>query len=320
MNWKSLIKKVFSVLGYNISKSHHAGHSDRPLPVNASTDSVMTIGGGSILVPGNHPLRNCIVSFPDYMSQLARLTKTFHSVSADLIAIDVGSNIGDSLCLIKSGADVPVVCIEGDPSALKYLKINSRQFANIVIVDSFLSDKIETKWIDVANTGWNCSLLPVSGATGTPIHFSTLSDVVRSLPVRCESVFLKIDVEGYEPMVVKGAVEFLQKTHPVIMLEYNYDALLSAKQDGVGMLTMLHSLGYGSVIIYDNRGVYLTSGTISEKLFISEIIVYAQSPYRNIPYYDLLIFPHDKQYLFESFRSEELAFFLRYMRQLNPLD
>jgi len=319
MNHKSLIKKIFNVFGYNIAKNHDSGPCVSPLPVTTFADSEITIGRFSVIAPGNHPIRSCLASFPVYMAQLARITKAFYSESSDLVAIDVGSNIGDSLCLIKSGADIPVICIEGDPMALGYLRNNSRQFTYIAIIDTFLSEQTETKSIDVTNTGWNCSLLPVSGPSGQPVRFSSLSDVMRTLPIRCKSVLLKIDVEGYEPMVVKGSLEFLKKIQPVIMLEYNFEALSSTKQDGPGMLDTLSDLGYGPVIVYDNRGLYLFSGLLTDEIFRAEINLYAQSPYRNIPYYDLLMFPRDKQYLYESFRSDELAPYLHHKYSASSL-
>lgn len=70
--------------------------------------------------------------------------------------IDVGANVGDTIAVVKTEVDVPVIGVEGDEVTFSYLEKNSKQFNNNTnVVKTFLGEKSEElnillkKWLGV---------------------------------------------------------------------------------------------------------------------------------------------------------------------------
>lgn len=61
--------------------------------------------------------------------------------------------------------------------------------------------------------------------------------------------FIKIDVEGYEEMVLQGAADTLRRNHPVLMIEI-FDENYSRVN------TYLYSIGYRCRIKAENDYIY----------------------------------------------------------------
>lgn len=63
---------------------------------------------------------------------------------------------------------------------------------------------------------------------------------------------VKIDVEGFEYYIVKGAVATFSRWKPVIFMEVNYDFLQDNKLSVAQLFELLRSCGYTSFIAADS--------------------------------------------------------------------
>jgi len=80
-----------------------------------------------------------------------------------------------------------------------------------------------------------------TNATGTPIHIRPIDSIDFDRPVR----FIKIDVEGFEPYIIRGAVKTIARDAPVILTEFFPRSLREiGKTSGVDYVAMLENLGY----------------------------------------------------------------------------
>jgi FkbM family methyltransferase len=75
--------------------------------------------------------------------------------------------------------------------------------------------------------------------------------------------FIKIDVEGAELMVLKGAVKTLEKHHPKLMLEYSDTNCKAAGYDRHDLVDFLKPLGYKFYSI-ENRGKLISLETAND--------------------------------------------------------
>lgn len=227
-----------------------------------------------------------------------------HKEWPDLVAVDVGANVGDSLALIKAGADVPVICIEGDQKVLALTRQNVKQFSRTQLVESFVAERDGDGTVAITKEGWNATLgVPSQG--GATVQFRTLDGILTETGGFPAHGLLKIDVEGYEPKVVAGANRFLASTRPIVVLEYNEEALRETGQDGPEMLKQLAAAGYGPCLWYESDGAYLTAGELGDPVSRQEIVRYCKCSYRAALYLDLVIFPEAFRDVFERFRSAE---------------
>jgi len=135
------------------------------------------------------------------------------------IAIDVGSNVGFWAWHLAREFD-HVHCFEPVPIHNECLRLNSRGMDNISIHEEALSDK-ECE-VELLVYDGNCGATHVNQDCQRPGEtFTRVTADCRTLDsYGFENVkFLKIDCEGFELAVLKGAEKLLQENSPVIVVE-----------------------------------------------------------------------------------------------------
>lgn len=167
-------------------------------------------------------------------------------VKPDMTVLDIGANIGYYTFIL---ADLSTQVIAFEPTNFAFDKLRENlslnNFNNIIIEKKGLSDKKETKEVEL------CSSWPVFDREGThPIHKGKLVKSVIDLITLDEYLkgkkidFIKLDVDGYELKVLKGAVDTLEKYKPPIITEIGYYTLNEAGDSPEEMIDLLYSLGY----------------------------------------------------------------------------
>lgn len=162
------------------------------------------------------------------------------SVAPGMVAIDVGANIGyHTLPLAKLvGPEGRVLAIEPTTRAFTRLTRNAElnEFTNISFVKVGLGDK-EQGPTEIAFQ----SSYRLDGAAQDvceTVTLTTLDAVVREQQL-ARVDFIKIDVDGFEGKVFRGAAETLRRFKPRILFEITPSAM---KQNGDDPLTLLHEL------------------------------------------------------------------------------
>lgn len=136
--------------------------------------------------------------------------------------VDVGANIGYYLLLFEKyiGSEGKVICIEPSVENLPELKknIEINRFVNVKLFDVAIGMDDGTTGLRV---GINSGVvdLPDYGQAGK--NQGAYQVPLRKLDslVTDKIDFLKIDVEGYEGQVLKGAQEILNRDKPILFLE-----------------------------------------------------------------------------------------------------
>lgn len=174
--------------------------------------------------------------------------------------LDIGANIGHhtlimSLCVGNSGS---VYAFEPIPDIrnqlLKSVSIND--FKNITVFPYALGDveKVDYISINESNVGGS-SIVPAKSMGVTkkiPIEVKKL-DNVTDLTGKVVS-FIKIDVEGYEFNVLKGAVNLLKKDLPTILIEFSpLYYKMNNSNDAVDIIKMFRGLNYKIYDLEDDR-------------------------------------------------------------------
>ena len=83
-------------------------------------------------------------------------------------------------------------------------------------------------WLVIEQVLFISSIVPHSGNYGEcsvlkkgkgAFHAAQMVCIDKLAPVKCD--FMKIDVEGYEPQVIAGAIETIKKFKPSMLVEVN---------------------------------------------------------------------------------------------------
>jgi|GEM_PF-1569809 len=178
-----------------------------------------------------------IVSDDDYLKTVM-VGKTFEPhmvelyralVCKDDVVADIGANIGLTTLLFSSLAS-RVFAFEPSPSTYNILITNLARAGatNVEAVNIGLGDKTESKTITFSKNNRSGAFVsdkicPKRGHLTEEIKIDTLDNYFSSQKVM--PTFLKIDVEGFEQNVIKGAKKILAETKPIVVMEMNHFCL-----------------------------------------------------------------------------------------------
>ena len=169
---------------------------------------------------------------------------------ADGIFLDLGANIGAiSIPLQKKRKDAKIVCVEAAPWIFKYLQQNlERNHAQTVHAINkvlFYTNDEEINFYSPAVKFGKGSLSPVFTDKIVKVNTVKLDSLLENLKYPKVDI-IKIDVEGYEYHVFKGAIQLLVgKDAPDILFEFADWAEEQAKGINIGASQqILREMGY----------------------------------------------------------------------------
>ena len=261
----------------------------------------------TIKVPRTNQVSTEYQDNPGYMSELAALASLLKKKFPGFSAIDVGANVGDTACVIKSEADIPITCIEGDDYTFALLQENIRQFQNVTAHKLFLGEKTGTMAATFEKAGWNTTIKPGQGAGTQAISITSLDDFLAAKPVAPGCKLLKIDTEGFDCSIIRGAAKFLAQSHPALMFEYNRDNMDAIGEKGTDTLAMLRDLGYSQVVFHDCNGRFFTAAALSDDALVGDLLDYADGRHGAIYYFDLTLFHREDNDVALEFIQAERA-------------
>ncbi len=171
--------------------------------------------------------------------------------------VDIGANIGWFSLLGASlvGAEGRVIAIEPNPRNVALLRQSAKDngFDNIEVLAVALSDGPGA--VALETDGSNGRIIPVDGPPAAPVEAEfvvasyPLDEVLASAGVGHVDV-IKVDVEGAEPLVLRGGMATFTASRPVLISEFFPLALDSSPWGSArGYLSTLRHLGYRLSVI-----------------------------------------------------------------------
>jgi FkbM family methyltransferase len=280
---KKMISYLLSLGGFRIEKMH---------PVKVfKRDTRVKVGLFEITMPPINPLITIYCSNPEFSSELGRIVKAVYQKYSGLCVLDIGGNTGDTIAIVKSSCDVPVISIEGDGYAFQYLKRNAAQFNNVMLFNNYLGDVDRKMKVKIENDGWNSTII-ADGSSTREIDIKTFDALMSSSGIDLSAYkLMKIDTEGFDTIIMRGAMTYIKNIKPVIYFEYNRDNMKAIGEDGLASLKMLENMGYSRVLFYDDKGRFLLHTGITNIEIIEALHHYANGRDGLIYYYNICIFP-----------------------------
>ncbi len=162
------------------------------------------------------------------------------------VCFDVGANVGyftilGSRCVGSTGK---VIALEPAMRNLAYLyqHVSLNKANNVTIISAACSD---SESLAAFSSGKNCAEGHILSGTVSEPAINEYVSVVPTVTIdavaerlRLQPDVLKIDVEGAELSVLKGALDTLRKSRPIILIEIHSEELLAA------CIAFLGPLGY----------------------------------------------------------------------------
>lgn len=154
-----------------------------------------------------------------YRDQKAELAAIRARVGAGDVVCDIGANKGSYLYWMSKWAG-RVVAFEPQPGLAQYLATacDRLRLSNAVVEAMGVSDSSGTKQLYIpAPNSPGASLVPSAGMETLPVRVVALDDY---FPPEKKIALLKVDVEGAEMDVFKGAERILRESRPTLVFEY----------------------------------------------------------------------------------------------------
>jgi FkbM family methyltransferase len=282
---KQLIRNIFTYFGYSLVKNIK--------PVTEGTTTVK-VGDFEIQIFNRSGLKECYRYFKDYGAQLTRLTVVLSKHYPGLVAIDIGANQGDSVTLIKSGADVPVISVEGDGTLAELYNSNTAQFKNVQLIKTFLSEDDIEMDCTFSKVGHNLTIVPSEkGKNATRTKFSSIDQLYKNGVLNNNCKLLKIDTEGFDLKIMRGGDKFITAIKPAILFEFNRENLEAVETDPFSIFPWLLSHGYNTILFYESDGRFMFSSAVSNQRFMKQMFDYVDAKNAKVYYLDIIVFHAD---------------------------
>lgn len=165
--------------------------------------------------------------------------------------IDAGANFGFySLIAAKEAPEGKIYSFEPDPINFSLLKHNIEQngFKNIIPFQVALSDKLgkATLFTNKYNLGdHSISVKNITYPQGKiSVDTTTLDQLMETHKIKHKVDIIKIDVQGADALVIKGAMKLLKSNNVKVFLEFWPIGLLNTGSDPRELINQLTKLSF----------------------------------------------------------------------------
>lgn len=262
----------------------------------------VNIKGNPLLMPLSHRFPNFISEWPLYDSVLPRLCQFIFSELGYLRLIDVGANIGETIGLVSEKVKGDYLCIEPSTKYFSLLKKNTHRNDNIVVDNHMIGELKEKTFGEIMNTGGTASFKHQGNNIFEIISLDEL--VYQTYTTFINSNIIKIDTDGFDYKIIRGAKKILYENKPILFFELAPEELIKiGGENPYSIFSLLHELSYEFFLVYDNHGFLIAPFQVSEINAIKGIIDYAQNKWST--WLDVIAFHKDCQFSFNKFYDIE---------------
>jgi FkbM family methyltransferase len=165
------------------------------------------------------------------------LNRVVQQTETPITFVDVGANIGEMVIDVSRHDNVTKViafeplsdCVE---AIKKSLELN--HVKNYLVIDKLVGEAIGQTHFDASRSVGGSSILSQESSESTnEVATTTLDQELGSV---VDDTIILIDVEGYEPQVLKGALQFISRIKPLIIFEYNQVSKMHFKSTDIQAL------------------------------------------------------------------------------------
>jgi len=249
-------------------------------------------------LPWSHRLPEYAKAYPGYGQNLVALAKAIGEAEfpARFSVIDVGANVGDSALQIPNVVDVDVVCVDGDPYWLPFLRDNTVREPRVRIVHSMLLPSTENGvgGFIARREGGTTRFVPSGGARTTPT--TTAESLRAALPGIAPIRLIKSDTDAFDVPLVPGLAHVYSDSQPVLFFEFDPPLARETGDPGPERIwSELIELGYDQCVVWNNFGELLGSWSTAELPLVATVLD-SSAEERGYHYWDVAAIPQNDRH------------------------
>jgi FkbM family methyltransferase len=265
------------------------------------------------LLPDDHLLPRYQEDHRTYDMMFDPIYKAVGAYAPERYFVDVGANVGDTAVVMRHNTTNPILCVEGYPRFLSYLRENVEGLADIKIVPAFIGSNEVDGPLSFASQGGTGRLVPTQGKdSSSALKTRSLQSILDEEGVLRSGIALfKTDTDGMDAFILQ---EFLGLEQTDAALFFECDVRQTILEDRShaawhSVFSALKERGY-SLIIFDNFGYRMASCSPEHYDLVRELLAYVEAQfshrYVHVHYLDIWAFPPAMATIFESLRSDAI--------------
>jgi len=207
-----------------------------------------------------------------------------HLLDSDVF-LDVGANWGYFSCVACRAVGIKGLVISVEPSAATFLRlldtiVRNRAFnvwcINAAVADTFGLTSIIKQWFRQSTSAHMAHKMTAAGQSTLTVPVDWIMDNIELSSRRLR--IIKIDAEGAELLVLKGAANTLKKHKPFIIVEISEEDCKRFNNKPEDVYDFMDSVEYIPLYFLDNSGngeirnYEKKSGLVGQVIFGSEAI------------------------------------------------
>jgi len=171
-----------------------------------------------------------------YFTKMQAAVFAAHVQLKPTLFVDVGVNYGECLFAKPLFDRTPTIGFEANPTLLPHVEKSAvyNDDVRIELIPKAVSNSSKsslTFYVNSAFSGKSSAAPPASlkGISEIKVPCTTLDAEILPRKLDLSTMLLKVDVEGFEPMVLEGAVEILKEARNVVLfVEFDSDYIAAA--------------------------------------------------------------------------------------------
>lgn len=263
----------------------------------------MRCNGEPLYMHLSHQLPLYQAVHPLYDRALPRIAKKIADADGEVVMIDVGANIGDTAVSVLSTAAGRCLCVEGDDRYFPLLVRNTARFGSRVTNVYALCTSANSPESVTALRGGGTTRFTETKEESNSLPVLTLDEIVARHPRAARTNLLKIDTDGFDFKVLRGAQHLLASAKPTLFFELQPSFLEAQGENPMSIFPWLNGCGYDRVLLYDNAG----NPAVSCRAIDQDLIVAALGRIdgKQIHYYDVLTIHNEAPQLVAAMFASE---------------
>ncbi len=271
------------------------------------TDPIVRVqvGDRTLLMPWSHNLPLILRSNPLYETEIGRLAEHLLNADGEVVMIDAGANIGDTIATLPKLSQAKFLCIEGFEKYYDLLRRNCESDSRVTLEFAVLTDVKRPGSVARIKEIEGTAHVEMADDSPAAAPWRTLDELLELHPEFKNANFCKIDCDGYDLLVLKGATAFLERAKPCLHIELGpqlwrmYGGCEIA--DG---LEFLFRFGYKDVLIYDNLGYFIARDSVQNSRVLDILADYSMR-HPSWFYLNVIAF-HESRKDLEQFYNREI--------------
>jgi FkbM family methyltransferase len=235
------------------------------------------VAGAKLAMPWAHRLPDYVKAFPAYGRNLVDLAEELHGTEP-LKVIDIGANIGDSALQILARVDARILCVDGDPYWLPFLRRNTGDETRIALEAALVVEQVGSATLAPVRQSGTTRFVASADAVGEAQI--TAAELRDKHPDFRDVRLIKSDIDGYDCRVVPLLAQAWTDADPVLFFEYDPGLTRRTGDDHPERVwDQLQTLGYVHVAVWTNFGVPVGHGSVDDVRAASGLLDAADRPY-----------------------------------------